>query len=156
MLINPHIVTLSKQLEEAKELVCSLPLSVEHGHLSTLLEEMEIQLVGVSVDLEKALKRVGELAAENYGAILYAQQGAEHYFTYITPLCFQRHMADHVEHHLRKACSEKAKSLWKTIHEYEMMGFLSTQELFADKLFRDLTEHFGRLPYTERTFRSYR
>ena len=42
------------------------------------------------------------------------------------------------------------------IHEYEQMGYLDTQHLSAAKLYRELKEHFGTLPYTERTFRDYR
>lgn len=121
-----------------------------------LIDEMGLQLVCVDTDMEKHIKRAGELAAENYGTFVDAQSGAEHYFGYITTTCFQRRMADHVERHIRKACAGKARRLWKTIHEYEMMGYLNTQSLSAAELYRELTEHFGSLPYTDRTFRDYR
>ena len=65
-------------------------------------------------------------------------------------------MADHVESQLRKACAAKARVLWKKIHEFELMGFLNTAELHASELYRALEEHFGPLPYTDRTFRDYR
>ena len=156
MITNTHIVTLRKQLDAAIELIQHLPLSGEKECLAALMEEMGLQLVCVDSDMEKAIKRVGELAAENYGAIVYAQAGAEHYFCHITPACFQGRMADHVERHIHKACTGKARALWKTIHQYELMGFLNTQDLSAAELYRDLTEHFGPLPFTERAFRSYR
>ena len=156
MTTNIHIATLRKQLDEATSLVQCLPQSVEKESLVALVEEMELQLICVESDMEKAIKRAGELAAENYGAMVYAQAGAEHYFCYITPPCFQRRMADHVERHLRKACAENARVLWKTIHGFELMDFLNTQDLSAAQLYRDLTEHFGPLPFTERAFRSYR
>ena len=156
MTTNIHIATLRKQLDEATSLVQCLPQSVEKESLVALVEEMELQLICVESDMEKAIKRAGELAAENYGAMVYAQAGAEHYFCYITPPCFQRRMADHVERHLRKACAGNARVLWKTIHDFELMDFLNTQDLSAAQLYRDLTEHFGPLPFTERAFRSYR
>ncbi len=156
MITNTHILTLRKQLDEAMELIQRLPQSVEKECLGTLIEEMELQLVCVDSDMEKVIKRAGELAADNYGAVVYAQSSAEHYFYYITPACFQRHMADHVERHLRKACGGNARALWETIHGFELMGFLNTQNLSAAELYRDLTEHFGQLPFTERAFRSHR
>jgi hypothetical protein len=156
MTTNAHILTLRKQLDEALRLVSCLPQSAESGRLAALIEEMGIQLVCVDSDMEKAIKRVGELAAENYGAVISAQECAEHYFHYITPKCFQQHMADHVEKHLRQACAGKARRLWTTIHEYEMMGYLNTEDLHAAEMYRALEEHFGALPFTERAFRSYR
>ena len=156
MITNTHIVTLRKQLDEAIELIQRLPQSVEKECLGTLIEEMGLQLICVDLDMEKIIKRAGELAAENYGAMVYALASAEHYFCRITPACFQRHMADHVERHLHKACGGKARALWETIHGFELMGFLNTQNLSAAELYRDLTEHFGRLPFTERAFRSNR
>ena len=156
MTTNRHILTLNKQLDEAISLVHCLPQSVEKDGLVALIEEMGLQLMCIDTDMQKALKRVGELAAENYSSIMNAQASAEHYFSYITPKCFQSHMADHVESHLRKACAGKARGLWSKIHEFEMMGFLNTAELHAAELYRALEEHFGPLPYTDRTFRDYR
>ena len=156
MTTNTHILTLRRQLDEAINLVGRLTQSVEKDSLVTLFEEMGLQLVCVDADMEKAIKRVGELAAENYGALVSAQTGAEHYFCNITPKCFQNHMTDHVEMHLRKACAGKTKTLWKAIHEYEMMGYLDTKDLNAAEIYRALTEHFGQLPFTERAFRATR
>ena len=156
MTTNTHILTLNKQLDEAISLVHCLPQSVEKDGLMALIEEMGLQLMCIDTDMQKALKRVGELAAENYSAVMDAQASAEHYFSYITPKCFQNHMADHVESKLRKACADKARALWRTIHELEMMGYLNTEDLHAAELYRALEEHFGALPYTDRTFRDYR
>ena len=143
-------------MDEAASFVSRLPQSVEKESLLSLIEEMGLQLVCVDTDMVKALKRAGELAAESYTPLVAAQEGFGRYFCYITPLCFQRHMADHVEAHLRKACAGKTRMLWKTIHEYELMGYLNTQDLHAAEIYREIEEHFGALPVTERAFRAYR
>ena len=155
MTTNTHILTLSKQIDEAKNLICLLPLSAEKQRFERLMEEMELQLFCVEKDFENAMKRVGELAAENYGAVVTAQEGIS-YFCHITPLCISKQMAAHVENHLRKACAGKASVLWETIHQYELMGYLNTTELSAKQIYDDLTNYFGKLHFSERTFRMYR
>ena len=155
MLTNTHILTLSKQLEEVKQLQDCLPLSVDKQRLNDLVEAMNLQLFCVERDLQDAYKRIGELSAENYGAILTAQEGHT-YFCHITPQCISQQMASHVENHLRLACAGKASVLWKTIHEYELMEFLKTQSLSAQQIYNDLTNYFGPLKFSERTFRMYR
>ncbi len=77
-------------------------------------------------------------------------------FQYITDLCVQKGMQQHVENHLRTACLGTAEALWKCIHEYELMGYLSTASLPAATIFAVICAYFGQLPYDERNFRKYR
>ncbi len=77
-------------------------------------------------------------------------------FQYITDLCVQRGMQQHVENHLRTACLGSAEALWKCIHEYEYMGYLSTANLHASVIYAAICAYFGKLPYDERNFRKYR
>ena len=78
------------------------------------------------------------------------------HFCYITEKCVKNAMVEHVETHLRIACSGTAETLWKTIHEFEFMGYLSTQNIDATKIYNALSNHFGALSFTERNFRKYR
>ena len=78
------------------------------------------------------------------------------HFCYITEKCVKNAMVEHVEAHLRIACTGPAETLWKTIHEFEFMGYLSTQNIDATKIYNALSDHFGALSFTERNFRKYR
>ena len=78
------------------------------------------------------------------------------HFCYITEKCVKNAMVEHVEAHLRIACTGTAETLWKTIHEFEFMGYLSTQNIDATKIYNALSDHFGALSFTERNFRKYR
>ena len=77
-------------------------------------------------------------------------------FRYITEKCVKNGMAEHVESHLRIACNGSAEALWKTIHEFEFMGYLSTQDVDATKIYKALSEYFGDLPFGVVNFRKYR
>lgn len=155
MMTNTHILTLSKQFEELKQFLDCLPLSVDKQRLGNLLEAMNLQLFCVDRDMQDAYKRIGELSAENYGAVITAQEGHT-YFCHITPQCISKQMASHVENHLREDCKGSARVLWQTIHEYEMMSYLKTENLSAEQIYRDLKNYFGPLKFSERTFRMYR
>ena len=78
------------------------------------------------------------------------------HFCYITEKCVKNAMVEHVEAHLRIACKGTAEALWKTIHEFEFMGYLSTQNIDATKIYNALTAHFGALPFGVVNFRKYR
>lgn len=78
------------------------------------------------------------------------------HFCYITEKCVKNAMVEHVEAHLRIACMGTAEALWKCIHEFEFMGYLSTQEVDASKIYNALTKHFGALPFGVVNFRKYR
>ena len=77
-------------------------------------------------------------------------------FRYITPACRKAGMVEHVENHLRTACTGSAEALWKCIHEYEMMDYLGTQVIDASTLYDEICAYFGALPYDKRNFRKYR
>ncbi|MBO7459024.1 MAG: hypothetical protein J6T80_07215 [Paludibacteraceae bacterium] len=145
-----------KQIETAKEFASLFAHSADKQAFERLIDEMELQVFCVNKDMECAHKRIGELAAENYDAVVSAQAGYGRYFCYITPLCISKQMASHVESHLRKACGGKASVLWQTIHEYELMDYLSTKNLSAQQIYEELSDYFGPLPFSERTFRMYR
>ena len=78
------------------------------------------------------------------------------HFQYITQECRKASMVEHVENHLRTACSGSAEALWKCIHEYEMMGYLSTTMEDASTLYDAICAYFGALSYDKRNFRKYR
>ena len=78
------------------------------------------------------------------------------HFRYITAACRKSNMVEHVQNHLRTACSGSAEALWKCIHEYEVMGYLSTQVIDASTLYDEISAYFGVLPYDKRNFRKYR
>jgi len=78
------------------------------------------------------------------------------HFCFITAACRKANMVEHVENHLRTACSGSAEALWQCIHEYEMMGYLSTKLIDASKLYDAIVAYFGALPYDKRNFRKYR
>ena len=80
----------------------------------------------------------------------------QNHFRYITPACRKAGMVEHVENHLRTACSGSAEALWKCIHEYEMMEYLSTQVIDASTIYDEICAYFGALPYDKRNFRKYR
>ena len=78
------------------------------------------------------------------------------HFRYITEKCEKNAMVEHVETHLRIACTGSAETLWKCIHEFEFMGYLSTEDVDATKIYNELTKHFGTLPFGVVNFRKYR
>ena len=78
------------------------------------------------------------------------------HFCYITEKCKKNAMVEHVEAHLRIACMGTAEALWKMIHEYEFMGYLSTQSVDATKIYNALSTYFGTLPFGVVNFRKYR
>ena len=78
------------------------------------------------------------------------------HFCYITQACQIANMVEHVQNHMRTACSGSADALWKCIHEYELMGYLSTEPVDASTLYDAISAYFGTLPYDKRNFRKYR
>jgi len=79
-----------------------------------------------------------------------------HHFEYITPACRKANMVEHVENRIRTACSGSAEALWKCLHEYEKMGYLSTEMIDASTVYDAICAYFGALPYDKRNFRKYR
>ena len=79
-----------------------------------------------------------------------------HRFCYITPKCVNANMVEHVEKYLRAACYGTAEDLWKCIHEYELMGYLDTENVDATKIYEAICAYFMPLKYTDRQFRKKR
>jgi hypothetical protein len=77
-------------------------------------------------------------------------------FEYITDQCRKEGKAEAVEAELRAAAKGTAVAMWKTIRTNEALGYLSTKNLAASKIYKALTAYFGPLPYNERNFRDAR
>ena len=77
-------------------------------------------------------------------------------FEYITDQCREKGKAEAVEAELRAASKGTAVAMWKTIRTNEALGYLSTKNLAASKIYKALTAYFGPLPYNERNFRDAR
>lgn len=77
-------------------------------------------------------------------------------FEYITDQCRKEGKAEAVEAELRAASKGTAVAMWKTIRTNEALGYLSTKNLAASKIYKALTAYFGPLPYNERNFRDAR
>lgn len=80
---------------------------------------------------------------------------AEH-FEFITDQCRKEGKVEAVEAELRAACNGTAVAMWKTIRTNEALGYLSTKDVAASKIYKALTAYFGDLPYNERNFRDAR
>lgn len=77
-------------------------------------------------------------------------------FEFITDLCRKEGKVETVEAELRAASKGTAHAMWKTIRTNEALGYLSTQDVSAAKIYKALTAYFGELPYNERNFRDAR
>jgi hypothetical protein len=86
-----------------------------------------------------------------------SQDNAKHAtFEFITDLCRKEGKVETVEAELRAASNGTAHAMWKTIRTNEALGYLSTQDVSAAKIYKALTAYFGELPYNERNFRDAR
>ena len=77
-------------------------------------------------------------------------------FEFITDLCRKEGKVERVEAELRAAAKGTAVAMWKTIRTNEALGYLSTKDVAASKIYKSLTAYFGELPYNERNFRNAR
>lgn len=77
-------------------------------------------------------------------------------FEFITDQCRKEGKVDAVEAELRAAAKGTAVAMWKTIRTNEALGYLSTKDVAASKIYKALTAYFGDLPYNERNFRDAR
>jgi len=77
-------------------------------------------------------------------------------FEFITDQCRKEGKVEAVEAELRAAAQGTAVAMWKTIRTNEALGYLSTKDVAASKIFKALTAYFGELPYNERNFRDAR
>lgn len=77
-------------------------------------------------------------------------------FEFITDQCRKEGKVEAVEPELRAAAKGTAVAMWKTIRTNEALGYLSTKDVAASKIYKALTAYFGDLPYNERNFRDAR
>ena len=77
-------------------------------------------------------------------------------FPLLTDQCRKENKVEIVEAELRAACQGTAVALWKAIRTNEALGYLTTQNMAASKIYHAFTQYFGELPYNERNFRDAR
>lgn len=77
-------------------------------------------------------------------------------FEFITDLCRKEGKIEAVEAELRAASKGTAVAMWKIIRTNEALGYLSTKDVAASKIYKALVDYFGELPYNERNFRDAR
>lgn len=77
-------------------------------------------------------------------------------FEFITDLCCKEGKKETVEAELRAASKGTAVAMWKNIRTNEALGYLSTQDVAASKIYKAISDYFGELPYNERNFRDAR
>lgn len=82
--------------------------------------------------------------------------GKSSVFEFITDQCYKEGKVEAIEAEMRAACKGTAVAMWKTIRTNEALGYLSTKDVSASKIYKALTNHFGKLPYNERNFRDAR
>lgn len=78
------------------------------------------------------------------------------FFKFFTQKCFEEKRAEAVEAEIRAACKGSAEALWRTLWNNENLGYVETQHIDATTLYREIENHYGKLPYTERNFRGAR
>lgn len=80
---------------------------------------------------------------------------AEH-FKHITRKCINEKRVEAVDAEIRAACKGTAEGLWRTLWDNENLGYVSVQSVDATTLYHDIENFYGKLPYSERQFRSAR
>lgn len=81
---------------------------------------------------------------------------SSNHFKHITQKCINENRADSVEAEIRAACKGTAEGLWRTLWNNENLGYVVVQPIDATTLYRDIENHYGKLPYSDRQFRSAR
>ena len=77
-------------------------------------------------------------------------------FCHITQKCIAEKRVETVEAEIKAACKGTAETLWRTLWNNENLGYVEVQNIDATTLYRDIEQHYGKLPYKERQFRSAR
>ncbi len=77
-------------------------------------------------------------------------------FSHITQKCIAEKRVEAVEAEIRAACKGTAEGLWRTLWNNENLGYVVVQPVDATTLYRDIENHYGKLPYSDRQFRSAR
>ena len=80
----------------------------------------------------------------------------QEYFCRITKKCVNEKQADKVEAEICAACKGTAEGLWRTLWDNENLGYVEVAHIDATTLYKDIEDHYGKLPFKERQFRSAR
>ena len=80
----------------------------------------------------------------------------QEYFCRITKKCVNENRADKVEAEICAACKGTAEGLWRTLWDNENLGYVEVAHIDAATLYKDIEDHYGKLPFKERQFRSAR
>ena len=78
------------------------------------------------------------------------------YFKHITRKCIEEKRVETVEAEIRAACKGTAEGLWRTLWANENLGYVAVAAVDATTLYRDIEDRYGKLPYSDRQFRSAR
>ncbi len=78
------------------------------------------------------------------------------FFKFFTQKCFEQKRAEAVEAEIRAACKGTAEALWRTLWDNENLGYVEVEHIDATTLYREIENHYGKLPYSERNFRKAR
>ena len=78
------------------------------------------------------------------------------HFCHITQKCVNENRVEAVEAEIRAACKGTAEGLWRTLWDNENLGYVEVQHIDATKLYGDIENRFGKLPFKERQFRAAR
>ena len=77
-------------------------------------------------------------------------------FRHITQKCINEHRVEIVDAEIRAACKGTAEMLWRTLWDNENLGYVTVQPIDATTLYHDIENQYGKLPYSDRQFRSAR
>lgn len=97
-----------------------------------------------------------QAASEPVSTAESKQEPNTSFFKFFTQKCFEEKRAEAVEAEIRAACKGTAESLWRTLWNNENLGYVETQHIDATTLYREIENHYGKLPYSERNFRKAR
>lgn len=97
-----------------------------------------------------------QAASEPLSTAESKQEPNTSFFKFFTQKCFEEKRAEAVEAEIRAACKGTAESLWRTLWNNENLGYVETQHIDATTLYREIENHYGKLPYSERNFRKAR
>ena len=97
-----------------------------------------------------------QAASEPVSTAESKQEPNTSFFKFFTQKCFEEKRAEAVEAEIRAACKGTAEALWRTLWNNENLGYVETQHIDATTLYREIENHYGKLPYSERNFRKAR
>ena len=77
-------------------------------------------------------------------------------FRHMTQKCIDENRVDTVNAEITAACKGTSEMLWRTLWNNENLGYLVIASINATTLYKDIEEHYGKLPYKVRQFRAAR